>query len=138
MDFELHPKLAADCFHVCDLPVCTLLLMNDARYPWCILVPRAPGARELHALAPALGHQVWTEVMQVAAALEALTRALKMNVAALGNQVAQLHVHVIARNATDAAWPGPVWGVGQPTPYTSDAREAALRELRDRFEPAGR
>ena len=133
MEFELHPKLAADCIPVCELPVSTLLLMNDARYPWCILVPRVAGVRELHALAPAQGNQVWTEVMRVAAGLEALTQALKMNVAALGNQVPQLHIHVIARNASDAAWPGPVWGVGQATPYAGHAREALISRLRERF-----
>ena len=137
MEFELHPKLAADCFPVCELPVSTLLLMNDARYPWCVLVPRVPGARELHALPPAQGNQVWTEVMRVSAGLEALTQALKMNVAALGNQVPQLHVHVIARNAADEAWPGPVWGVGQPMPYSDSAREALLSRLRERFADAG-
>ena len=136
MDFELHPKLAADCFTVCELPASTLLLMNDARYPWCILVPRIAGARELHALPHAQGKQVWTEVMRVSAGLEAQTQALKMNVAALGNLVPQLHVHVIARNASDAAWPGPVWGVGQPMPYTDSAREALVTQLHKRFSAA--
>jgi diadenosine tetraphosphate (Ap4A) HIT family hydrolase len=133
MAFELHPRLAADTVPVCELAASSLLLMNDARYPWCVVVPRVPDVRELHALPDGVRETVFAEVMRVAAGLEALTGATKMNVAALGNMVPQLHVHVIARNADDAAWPGPVWGVGQAEPYAAAALDDLLQRLRSRF-----
>ena len=134
MTFALHPKLAADCSIVGDLSACRLLLMNDARFPWCILVPRVAEVRELHALSAELQAQVFADIMLVSAGLETLTGALKMNVAALGNQVPQLHIHVIARQQNDAAWPGPVWGVGNAEPYAGPALNARLTALRTRFE----
>ena len=99
--------------------------MNDARYPWCILVPRVADARELHALPRPVAQQVLDEITLVASALERICKPLKMNIAALGNQVPQLHIHIIARRSDDAAWPAPVWGVGQAIPYT----DVPLREL---------
>lgn len=131
--FELHPRLAADTLPVCELGASSLLLMNDARYAWCVLVPRVHDVRELHALPEDVRNQVFAETMRVAAGLETLTGALKMNVAALGNMVPQLHVHVIARHANDAAWPGPVWGVGQAQPYAQAALAEQLARLRARF-----
>lgn len=126
MSFALHPRLAADCHPLGALTVCDLLLMNDARFPWCVLVPRVADARELHALPHDVAHSVFDEITQVTAALERACKPLKMNVAALGNQVSQLHIHIIARNSADAAWPAPVWGVGQAVPYT-DAQLGSLR-----------
>jgi diadenosine tetraphosphate (Ap4A) HIT family hydrolase len=128
--FTLHPQLAADCHIVGDLPLCRLLLMDDASYPWCILVPRRPGVRELHELSTADGEQLWAEAMRVSRLVQGLFTADKMNVAALGNVVAQLHVHVIARRVGDPAWPRPVWGALPPVPYAADTVGRILRQLR--------
>lgn len=131
-DFELDPRLAADTHAVADWPVSRVLLMDDARFPWLILVPRVAGARELHALPEATRAALFDEVVRAAAALERATGATKMNVAALGNLVPQLHVHVIARHEGDAAWPGPVWGM----PGSQPRAEGPRRELLARFEAA--
>ena len=118
MNFELHPRLAADSFTIGDLPLSRVLLNNDARFPWCILVPRIAGLRDLHDVPASNRTQLFDEIEQLSLALIAFTGAEKMNVAALGNMVPQLHVHVIARREDDAAWPMPVWnaGAGQPLP----------------------
>lgn len=117
MAFELNAQLKADTLFVRSLAICELLLMNDSRFPWCVLVPRFENARELHRLSPADRIQVSEEIFQVATVLEELTQAHKMNVAALGNQVPQLHIHIIARKTNDPAWPRPVWGTGSAIPY---------------------
>ncbi|TNE61455.1 MAG: HIT domain-containing protein [Alphaproteobacteria bacterium] len=131
-DFSLHPQLAADTVPVIDLPLCRVLLMTDANYPWLVLVPRRMDARELHRL-PAADQQVlMAEMTAVADVLEAKTSADKMNVASLGNMVPQLHVHVIARFEGDVAWPGPVWGAAPAATYDPARlarRVAALRKL---------
>ena len=129
--FELHPQLAADCAVVGDLPLCRLLLMDDANYPWCILVPRRPGIREIHELVEADQVALLREVSALSEALQTLFAADKMNVAALGNVVPQLHVHVIARRVGDAAWPRPVWGAVPRQPYAEDDREAVVKRLRE-------
>ena len=131
MAFTLHPRLDADTLPVTDLDVCRVLMMNDARYPWLILVPRIDGARELHALAAAEQSVIWQEVARTTALLETITRAEKMNVAMLGNMVPQLHIHIIARYAADAAWPGPVWGVGAAEPYRAEDSTRWIERLRD-------
>jgi diadenosine tetraphosphate (Ap4A) HIT family hydrolase len=123
--FDLHPRLAADTRDVADLTLCRVLLMNDSRFPWLILVPQRAGIREIHQLSPEDRAALIEEVARVAAALEKLVGAEKMNVAALGNAVPQLHVHVIARFTKDAAWPTPVWTKPQTAPYA----EAALAEM---------
>ena len=130
MSFVLHERLAADCHLVAPLTVCDWLLMDDARYAWSILVPRRAGLSDLHDLAPSDRNVVMDEVDQVARTLSALYTADKMNVAALGNLVPQLHIHVIARHTTDSAWPGPVWGVGTAEPYAPDALNGTLSRLR--------
>ena len=112
MNFELHPRLAADSFTIGDLPLSRVLLNNDARFPWCILVPRIAGLRDLHDVPASNRTQLFDEIEQLSLALIAFTGAEKMNVAALGNMVPQLHVHVIARREDDAAWPMPVWNAG--------------------------
>ena len=129
MTFALHPQLEADTRLVMDLPLCSVLLMNDARYPWLILVPRIAALRDLHELEPGQRAPVLAEITAASHALERLFQPYKLNVAALGNQVEQLHIHVIARRTDDPAWPGPVWGVGAAEPYSEadyDARLAAL------------
>jgi diadenosine tetraphosphate (Ap4A) HIT family hydrolase len=130
-DFTLHPQLAADTVWVGDLPLCRLLLMNDAQYPWCILVPRLVGARELHALDDADQLQWLRESTALCRAMEAAFRPHKMNVAALGNMVPQLHVHHIARFRGDPAWPSPVWGRHPPQPYAPEALASRLTQLHD-------
>ncbi len=124
-DFALDPRLAADTLAVVDLELSSLLMMRDGNYPWLILVPRRAGAVEILDLEPADRALLWDEIERVAAALAAETGADKLNVAALGNVVAQLHVHVIARFRGDAAWPAPVWGRVPVIPL-DEARAAAL------------
>jgi diadenosine tetraphosphate (Ap4A) HIT family hydrolase len=121
--FRLHPQLARDTVEIGDLPLSRVLLMRDANYPWLILVPRKPDLTELIDLDGAEQRQVMTEIDRAARALRALTRCHKLNVAALGNAVAQLHVHVIARFRDDPAWPKPVWGVVPSRAYEGDELE---------------
>lgn len=128
--FSLHAQLAADTISVCSLEVSDLLLMNDNRYPWLIVVPREPGARELHQLPQDIRLKVLQEVQQCSTALEAMAQPYKLNVATLGNQVEQLHIHIIARYTADAAWPGAVWGVGQRAPYLQVAADKVVNTLK--------
>ena len=128
--FELDPRLAADTDVVGETPLGQVLLMNDARYPWLILVPRRSNVTEPFELSEADQAQLWQESMRLGEAMKAHFAADKLNIAALGNQVAQLHVHHIARFHTDDAWPGPVWGVGSAAPYSDAARDALIGELR--------
>lgn len=115
--FALHPQLAADTFSVGDFPLSRLLLMNDSSYPWFILVPRRAGVREIHELDHADRHRLLDESMQLSATLERIFHADKLNIAALGNMVPQLHIHHIVRYHTDPAWPKPVWGQFPARPY---------------------
>jgi diadenosine tetraphosphate (Ap4A) HIT family hydrolase len=126
--FALDPRLAADTRLVGDLPLSRVLLMDDARFPWLVLVPRRAGLVELHDLPRAERIALLDEIDLAARALRVLVAPDKLNVAALGNVVAQLHVHVIARFRTDTAWPRPVWGVGERVPYTpADAADRIAR-----------
>jgi len=128
--FELHPRLAADTFVLGDFPLCRLLLMNDAQYPWFILVPRRDGAREIYLLDEADQQQLLRESVHLSRALMEAFRGDKLNVAALGNVVPQLHVHHIVRYKSDAAWPAPAFGGDPPPPYTPAAREQRVAALR--------
>lgn len=133
--FTLDPRLAADTRPVAELELSSLRLMNDARWPWLILVPRVAAASELIDLPTGQRALLLEEVSQASRALQSLFAPDKLNVAALGNVVAQLHVHVIARHRGDPAWPSPVWGHGQALPYAAEAlaeRLATLREALDR------
>lgn len=121
--WSLHPQLEQDAGVVDDLPLSRLLLMNDANYPWLLLVPRRAGASEIVDLDDADQRQLMSEIAAASRALKALTGCDKLNVAALGNAVPQLHVHIIARRRDDPAWPRPVWGV-RPA-LARDAGEAA-------------
>ena len=129
--FALHPRLAADTVVVTDLPLCRVLLMDDARWPWLILVPRRAGVRELIDLSPAAQQALTGEIARASRTLQTLFSPDKLNVAALGNVVEQLHVHVIARWRGDPAWPAPVWGF-QPEQRRAvpqpDMHLAALRQ----------
>jgi diadenosine tetraphosphate (Ap4A) HIT family hydrolase len=129
--FELHPQLKKDCLVAGDLPLCRVLLMNNRNFPWLILVPRQEGLREIFELDDAEYRSVMEEIKLASYALHRLTGADKMNVAALGNQVPQLHIHVIARFKNDAAWPNPVWNSGAATaPYPPEDAEALLKKTR--------
>jgi diadenosine tetraphosphate (Ap4A) HIT family hydrolase len=128
--FALHPRLAADTVTAGDLPLCRLLLMNDALYPWCILVPRRDDAREAYLLEEADQRQLWRESAQLSRAMMTAFDGHKLNVAALGNVVPQLHVHHIVRYPGDPAWPGPVWGRHPPRPYADAERNERLAALR--------
>jgi diadenosine tetraphosphate (Ap4A) HIT family hydrolase len=131
--FELHPRLAADCEVIGDLPVCRVLLMDDSRFPWCILVPRVAGLRELHDLPGSCRGDLFDEIEAVSRALLEVDGVQKINVGALGNLVPQLHVHVVGRRPGDAAWPGPVWGAGTAVAYEQAAHEALIARLRVRL-----
>ncbi len=124
--FTLHDRLAADTRHVMALPLCNVLMANDKRFPWLILVPRRPDVRELFALDASDRFQAMEEICGVAAALEEATGAIKMNIGALGNMVPQLHIHIIARFEQDEAWPGAIWGVGTPIPFSAEEAETAI------------
>jgi len=127
--FALDPRLAADTRPVASLPLCDVLLMNDARYPWLILVPRRAGLVEIADLRDDEQAMLWQEVNRAAAALRAVAPCDKLNLGALGNIVRQLHVHVVARREGDAAWPGPVWGNGSAEPYPEAARMSLVGKL---------
>lgn len=128
--FSLDPRLTADTLPVCDLPISIVRLMNDARFPWIVLVPRRSGASEILDLPSADRHQLFNEIVQVSSAVKMLCAPKKLNVATIGNIVPQLHVHVVARNESDAAWPRPVWGVGTAEPYTQANAEAFAASLK--------
>lgn len=131
--FELHPQLAADTVPVAEWPLCQVLLINDATYPWLVLVPARPDLRDLDDLPQADLALATGEIVKASRALKTLYNPAKINVAALGNMVPQLHIHVIARFEEDAAWPKPVWGVAPAQPYGPDALRARLSELREAF-----
>jgi diadenosine tetraphosphate (Ap4A) HIT family hydrolase len=117
-EFELHPQLAADTFFVREAPLSTVLLMNDRRFPWLILVPRRTGVAEIIDLDPGDQAQLLREINAAARTLRERHNPDKLNIAALGNVVPQLHVHVVARFRGDAAWPRPVWGMGGTEKYS--------------------
>ncbi len=134
MDFELHPQLAADTLMLGDWPLCRVLLMNDARYPWCILVPRRNGIREIYELPVADQQQLLSESVRLGRMLMRLFNGHKLNVAALGNMVPQLHLHHVVRDPADPAWPAPIWGKHPPVAYSAQVaaeRGAQLRHALD-------
>lgn len=118
--FALHDQLQKDCTVIGNLPLSTLLLMNDANYPWFVLVPRREQVREWYELSEVDQRQLLQEANALAKFVQQKTDAKKMNIGALGNMVPQLHVHVIARFDTDAAWPAPVWGKVPAKPYAAE------------------
>jgi diadenosine tetraphosphate (Ap4A) HIT family hydrolase len=128
--WSLNPQLAADTVAVGDLALSRVLLSNDANYPWLILVPRLPGLVDLIDLKPDRQIEIMGEIDAVARALKDAAPCDKLNIASLGNQVAQLHVHVIARRRNDAAWPKPVWGAVPPLAYAPAARARLIALLR--------
>lgn len=132
-EFALHPKLEEDAIEVGDLSLCRVLLMNDARYPWLILVPRCAQASEIIDLEASDRGRLMEEIAIASEAMRSVFEPEKLNIAALGNVVPQLHVHIVARYASDGAWPAPVWGVGSAEPYKTGQVHATLKSLREAF-----
>ena len=129
-NWHLHPQLAEDTHPITALGLCELQLMDDANYPWLVLVPRVEDAVELLDLTTAQRHQLTDEIDTASRALRALFRPHKLNIAALGNLVPQLHVHIIARYPTDPAWPAPVWGRVAAQPYSTEMLVERITSLR--------
>ena len=129
--WTLHPKLRADTAFVGDLALSRLVAMNDADYPWLILVPRRLAVTEIFDLGAEQALLV-NELSLASAALMQATRCDKLNVAAIGNVVPQLHVHVVARFKTDPLWPKPVWGFAAGRAYAPDALESFVADIRKR------
>lgn len=127
--FTLAPELKRDCIEITDWPLCKVLLMNDANYPWFILVPRVDGVKE----SIDLNEQQQLQLMQESAQLQKLLKEVfspdKLNVAALGNMVPQLHIHHIARYKSDIAWPKPVWGLKPAEPYSQQDLVSLIEKL---------
>lgn len=135
MTFTLDPRLAQDTAFVCDWPLSGLHRMDDRRYVWIVLVPRRAEMSEPFDLPAADQALLWRETMHAAALLKRDTGCRKVNVGALGNIVTQLHVHVVARNDGDVAWPGPVWGKGAAERFGTDALNREVARLRHVFHP---
>jgi diadenosine tetraphosphate (Ap4A) HIT family hydrolase len=130
MDFTLHERLAADTVELVRWPLSLVLLMKARQWPWLILVPRRPAIREVYELPDADQQVLMAEIARASRRLAQLVRPDKINVAALGNMVPQLHVHVIARFAGDPGWPGPVWGAVPPEPYAENELTQEVESLR--------
>ena len=128
--FTLHPKLEADTHFAADWPLCRVLVMNDARYPWLVLVPRGDGLTEVTALSADDRKTLMDELARAGSIIQAMPAVAKLNVGALGNLVPQLHVHVVGRHPGDPAWPGPVWGNSPAVPYDAAALDRILAAVR--------
>ncbi|WP_414830543.1 HIT domain-containing protein [Alteromonas sp. H39] len=131
--FKLDERLANDTCRVGLLPLCEVLLMNDSQFPWVILVPRREGMTEILDLHQDEQAQLWEESRQVSIALRDLFQPDKLNIAALGNVVSQLHLHHVARYTTDVAWPAPVWGRQPAVPYTQDRMVTLCQQLAEKL-----
>ena len=131
--WELHPQLARDTVNIGDLPLSRVLVIDDANYPWLLLVPRRIGVSEIIDLDEVEQAQLWTELARAGRALKEVTACDKLNIAALGNVVPQLHVHVIARRKTDAAWPKPAWGAVPPLAHDKNELERFTQALRKKL-----
>jgi diadenosine tetraphosphate (Ap4A) HIT family hydrolase len=128
--FVFDPRLQADTQHVASLPLCDVLLMNDSRFPWLVLVPRRPALVEICDLPANEQALLWQEANHASRVLRSIAPFDKLNLGALGNIVRQLHIHVVGRREGDAAWPGPVWGSGRAQPYAPEAQATLLAQLR--------
>lgn len=128
-EFSLHPRLAADTHFVADWPLSRVLLMNDSRYRWLVLVPRVAQVRELFELDESDRIELMEETARAGEILKRLASAEKINVGALGNLVPQLHVHIVARSQGDPAWPGPVWGHSPAVPYPAEAHAGIVAQF---------
>lgn len=133
--FRLHERLAADTVSLGSSALCEVRLMNDSTWPWVLLVPAVPGIREIHELSVDDQQQLIAESSLVSRALLEFFNGDKMNVAALGNMVPQLHLHHIVRFEGDPAWPGPVWGKQPPKPYRDDTLAKVVADFRKLLRP---
>jgi diadenosine tetraphosphate (Ap4A) HIT family hydrolase len=131
--WSLHPQLARDTVTIGDLALSRVLVANDANWPWLILVPRRQDVCEIIDLGKAEQAELMTEIAGAGRALKEVTACDKLNVAALGNVVPQLHVHVIARRAGDAGWPKPIWGAAPPVPHEPGALERFIAAIRHKL-----
>lgn len=131
--FQLDSRLQKDTIVLGDFPLCRLLLMNDAAYPWFILVPRRAGSREIHRLAETDQALLWQESARLAGWMESAFEFDKLNVAALGNVVSQLHLHHVGRSVGDPTWPGPVWGQRPPQPYAEEQIVDIVKKVKTEF-----
>lgn len=129
-DFTLDERLKRDTLGVASLETCDLLLMNDSRWLWFILVPRLEDAVEWHELFADQRQDIDLEIANVAGIVKGMTSCEKINIASLGNMVRQLHIHVVARNSGDPNWPAPVWGFGEKTPYSTDGANQIIDVIR--------
>jgi diadenosine tetraphosphate (Ap4A) HIT family hydrolase len=129
----LHPQLERDTTPLGDLPLSRVLIINDANYPWLLLVPRRAETVELIELNEVERAQLMTEIALVSSALKEVTECDKLNVAALGNAVPQLHVHIIARRKTDKAWPKPVWGVVPPISHHAKELDRFMEAMKKKL-----
>jgi diadenosine tetraphosphate (Ap4A) HIT family hydrolase len=127
--FRIDPRLSADTAVVVDWPLCRVLLMNDSRYPWLILVPRRPNMIEIFDLEQTDRSELIDEVAKASARLKTWAHADQINVGALGNVVPQLHVHIVARKKDDPAGARPIWGTGEPVRYTDQDLARVVSEL---------
>ncbi len=128
--FELHPTLERDSFPVTEIDGLLIRLINDSRFPWLLIVPKADGATELHDLSDADYAAAMAMARSLGSILKRSFDADKINTAAIGNMVPQLHVHVVARRRDDVAWPGPVWGTGQMVPLSDEEVERRIGLVR--------
>ncbi len=126
---KLHPQLEKDCIVLGEFELCSLLLLNDANYPWFILLPNREDVSELHQLSEKDQQQLMAESMYFSHCLQQVFRPDKLNIAALGNVVPQLHIHHIARFTTDACWPSPVWGAVTAIPYKKTQIESISNQM---------
>jgi diadenosine tetraphosphate (Ap4A) HIT family hydrolase len=134
MMFELHPQLKKDCITLGNFPLCRVLLMNDANYPWFILVPQREGLREVHELNEADLYLLMHESVAFSRALTMIFKPDKLNIATLGNVVPQLHMHHIVRYQHDAAWPAPIWGKLPAKPYEPARIQVVRQQIADALE----
>ncbi len=133
MTFQLHPRLKQDCIAIGRFELCRLLMMNDSQYPWFILVPERADMHEIYQLSKTERQLLTEESSYLAENLAALYQADKMNIAAIGNIVPQLHIHHIVRYQTDKAWPAPVWGKFDAIPYTEQQIADNLARIKEKL-----
>lgn len=129
MSFQLDHRLARDSISITDLPLCNVRLMDNKKFPWLVLIPRVADASEWIDLSRGDQHQLSDEIAVVSHIVKALVTPDKLNIATLGNQVPQLHVHVIARYKGDPSWPNPVWG-GASEAYGEEESRRFIYELK--------
>jgi diadenosine tetraphosphate (Ap4A) HIT family hydrolase len=132
MAFEIHPRLASGGFEIGRLGGCRLLLKNNALFPWLLLVPEVEGVEDLHQLPPGQYEEVMLAMRRVSEFVAGYFHPEKLNVACIGNQVRQMHIHIVGRSPSDPAWPGVVWGFEGKQPYT----EEQVEKIQDAFDEA--